>query len=93
MSPESTAAPQPSRVPLAKRLGQLALICAGSTATVSALVNGAAAWWLIQSSDEESLGITRREILIWCAAIFVLGALLLYFGIRGWWSTRAVRRK
>lgn len=60
---------------------------------VSALVNGAAAWWLIQSSDEESLGITRREVLIWCAAIFVLGTLLLYFGIRSWRSTSVGRQK
>jgi hypothetical protein len=92
MGPESVS-PRLKRVPIGKRFGQLALICAGATATVSAIVNGAAACWLIQSSDEELLGITRREVLIWCSVIFVLGTLLLYLGIHSWRSTSAKGQK
>jgi hypothetical protein len=93
MAAESASDARSKRVPLGKRLSQLALICAGSTATVSAIVNGAAAYWLIQSSDEELLGITRSEVLIGCSVIFVLGTLLLYLGIRSWRSTSARRQK
>ena len=93
MSAEPPELAPSKRVPLGKRLGPLALIFAGATATLSALVNATAAWWLIQGSDEEFLGISRRDVLLWCALLFAAGTLFLFLGIRSWRSARGAGKK
>ncbi len=58
------------------------LLSAGSSALISGGVNLYAAFQLIDSSAEQSLGLTRQEVIAWCCASIVAGGLLLFLGIR-----------
>jgi uncharacterized BrkB/YihY/UPF0761 family membrane protein len=70
--------------PLLWKLVRYVLIALGATTMVSAVVNVIGAFQLIEPSDEQSLGITRREFVITYAIIFAVGALLLWLGLRRW---------
>lgn len=83
--------PPPLLSPVAspgRKLLRIALIGLGASLTVSAVVNGLAAWQLIEPDDEKSLGLTRSEVLGWYAFVFAAGLLLLALGL----SLRSSRR-
>lgn len=69
-------APSPGR-----KLLRVALIGLGASLTASAVVNGLAAWQLIEADDEKSLGLTRGEVLSWYACLLAAGLLLTIVGI------------
>jgi hypothetical protein len=68
---------------------RVALIGLGASLTVSAVVNGLAAWQLIGPDDEKSLGLTRGEVLGWYACLLAAGLLLAALGI----AMRTVRQR
>ncbi len=55
----------------------------GALTVVSALVNIIATWQLIDAAEEQSLGITRGEFVGTYAVIFLVGAGMIFFGLRG----------
>jgi len=61
---------------------RFSLIGLGALFVISALANVAAAWVLIEPADEQSLGITRNEILGWYGSFFVSGLALITLGLR-----------
>jgi len=61
---------------------RILLIGAGASIAVSAVINMIAAWQLIEAAEEQSLGITRQEIIGWCAGALIAGILLVYLGLR-----------
>ena len=58
------------------------LMGCGALAVMSAVVNIVGAWKLIDASTEESLGITRNEIAGTYAVIALVGAVMIYLGLR-----------
>ena len=70
------------RSPFLARAVRFGLMGAGASAIVSGGVNLFAAFRLIDASAEQSLGITRREIIGWCVALLIAGTLLLMLGLR-----------
>jgi hypothetical protein len=62
------------------------LIALGGSLTVSGVVNIIAAWTLIEKAEEESLGVTRNEVVGWFALLIVAGAGLM---ILGWRRTKS----
>ena len=58
------------------------LVGIGSLVIISALVNIVSAGMLIEPSDEQSLGITRKEIFVQYGAGFIAGATLVWLGLR-----------
>lgn len=70
------------RSPFLAQAIRYGLISAGASALISGGINLFAAFRLIDASAEQSLGITRREIIGWCCALVVAGVLLLVLGLR-----------
>ena len=62
------------------------LIGFGALTLMSAVVNGIAVTQLIEPSDEESLGISRREMFIWGAVLLGAGIAMIFLGLR--WRRR-----
>lgn len=61
---------------------RILLIGSGATLAVSAIINTIAVWQLIETAEEQSLGITRGEILGWYAGALSAGLLMIYLGLR-----------
>jgi hypothetical protein len=80
------AGPSPGR-----KILSILLIGSGLSLAVSGVVNAVAAWQLIASAEEKSLGITRGEILGWAALLFAAGLLLAGFGF--WLRVSRPRRE
>jgi hypothetical protein len=68
--------------PLLKKILRIGLIGCGAMAVMSAIVNIVATWQLIDPSSEESLGVTRNELVGTYAVILLVGAALIYAGLR-----------
>jgi hypothetical protein len=68
--------------PLLKKILRIGLIGCGAMAVMSALVNIVATWQLIDPSSEESLGVTRNELVGTYAVILLVGAALICAGLR-----------
>jgi hypothetical protein len=68
--------------PRLKRFLCFGLIGTGALAVMSGVVNIIGAWQLLEPSDEQSLGITRHEVVGTYAAIMLGGALAIYLGLR-----------
>jgi hypothetical protein len=64
-----------------------ALIGFGALTLMSAVVNGLAVAQLIEPSDEESLGISRGEMLSWSALLLGVGTTMILLGLR--WRRQA----
>jgi hypothetical protein len=58
------------------------LISLGGSLLISGLVNLMAAWTLIQKAEEESLGVTRNEVVGWFALLILAGIGLMVLGWR-----------
>ncbi|MBI4624322.1 MAG: hypothetical protein HY736_14040 [Verrucomicrobia bacterium] len=71
-----------SRSPFLAKAIRLGLIGTGATAIMSAVVGMIAAFQLIEPGDEQSLGITRNEVVGWYAILIVIGLLLAWLGFR-----------
>jgi hypothetical protein len=68
--------------PHLKKFLRIGLIGTGALAVMSAIVNIVGAWQLIDASAEESLGITRSEWVSTYVVILLVGAALIYAGLR-----------
>lgn len=68
--------------PLLKKILRFGLIGCGALAIMSAIVNIIAAWRLIDPYSEESLGVTRNELVGTYAVILIVGAALIFAGLR-----------
>jgi hypothetical protein len=68
--------------PQLKKFLCIGLIGTGALAVMSAIVNIIGAWQLIDASAEQSLGITRGEWVSTYAVILLVGAAMIYFGLR-----------
>ena len=74
----------PNRPPstLVNKALRYLLISFGATLVISGAVNIAAAWQLIEKAEEESLGITRNEVVGWFSLLIVMGVGLIVIGLR-----------
>ena len=68
--------------PHLKKFLRFGLIGTGALAVMSAVVNIVGAYQLIDPSSEESLGITRNELVGTYGVILLVGAALIYAGLR-----------
>ena len=68
--------------PTLKKFLRFSLIGGGALTVMSALVNIAAAWQLIEATEEQSLGITRNEFVGTYGVMLLIGALMIFFGAR-----------
>ena len=68
--------------PTVQKFLRLGLIGCGALMAISAVVNMVAAWQLIEAADEQSLGITRNEILIGYGIMLLVGASCIVLGLR-----------
>lgn len=64
------------------KIARYFMLSFGATAVISAVVNITAAFQLLEASDEESLGVSRNEIVGTYAALLIGGLLLIWFGLR-----------
>ncbi|HVS52177.1 MAG TPA: hypothetical protein VHD62_07450 [Opitutaceae bacterium] len=72
--------------PLAKKILRFGAIGCGALAVVSAVVNIAGAFSLIDAAEEQSLGLTRNEIVVPYAVMGAIGIVLIWLGLRRWKS-------
>lgn len=68
--------------PTFRKLLRFGVIGFGALTAVSALVNMAAAWQLIEVAEEQSLGITRNEFVGTYGVMLLIGAALVVVGFR-----------
>jgi hypothetical protein len=68
--------------PRLRKLIAFALIGTGALAVMSGVVNIIGAYKLIEDSDAASLGVSRNEIVGTYAVIALIGAALVFFGLR-----------
>ena len=68
--------------PRLRKFLRIGLIGVGALAAMSAVVNIIGAWQLIDASAEESLGITRTEWVSSYVMILIVGAGMIYAGLR-----------
>lgn len=61
---------------------RLGLLGIGALAVLSAAVNIAATWRLIDAAEEQSLGISRGEFMVTYGVIGLVGAALVLAGFR-----------
>lgn len=73
-----------ARAPFLTKVIRIGLVGFGASGVVSAIVNIVGAYQLIEPSDEQSLGITRNEIVGWYIVPLLGGGLLIYLGLRRW---------
>jgi hypothetical protein len=66
---------------LVNRFLPVMLIGGGVTLIFSAAVNLVSAVILLEASDAEALGISRREVLLWYSAVLLAGGLLIALGL------------
>ena len=74
----------PIRPPWFAKILRFGLIGVGASTIASAVVNIVAAAQLLEASDEQSLGITRRELYVQYGIVAAIGAVLVYLGARKW---------
>lgn len=67
--------------PIFVRLLRTLLIAIGALTLVSAIVNVIAAYSLIGALEEESLNVTRGEVIGWYVGPALLGVALIVLGI------------
>ena len=66
--------------PLLVRILRYFLIGFGAITLISAVVNIMGAVALVDSTTEESLGVTQREVILWFVGPALLGLALIVFG-------------
>jgi len=71
-----------SAEPLPKKLLRFALIGAGGSAVVSAVIGIISAYQLIEPSDEQSVGITPGDFVGLYVLMLLVGAAMIFFGLR-----------
>jgi hypothetical protein len=74
--------PQQQRAAFVGKAVRYLLISAGSTLVISGVVNITAAWQLIEPAEEQSLGVSRAEVVGWFAVWLLLGVGLILIGLR-----------
>ncbi|HWA10029.1 MAG TPA: hypothetical protein VG838_11310 [Opitutaceae bacterium] len=79
--------------PAAARLLRIALVVLGALVLMDAVVNLFAAIELIEPSDEESIGLTRNFVLGEYSVQLLVGAAMLFFGLRRRRSAAGPRRR
>lgn len=72
----------PSRPTLAAKALRFILAGFGATLVVSALVNIVAAFQLIDAAEEQSLGLSRLEIVATYLGLLGVGAALIFLALR-----------
>ena len=70
--------------PRAKKFLRLGLVGCGALAIISAAVNIAGAYALIDKAAEQSLGLTRNDIVLPYAIAGAVGIVLVGLGLRRW---------
>ena len=70
------------RSPLLAKAIRLGLIGTGFMTIMSAGLGIIAAFQLIEASEEQSLGISRNEIVGWYSILIVIGLLVVWLGFR-----------
>jgi hypothetical protein len=68
--------------PWTKKLLRFALIGAGASAVVSAVVGVISAYQLIEPSDEQAVGITPGDFVGFYAVMVLIGLAMIFFGLR-----------
>jgi len=68
--------------PTLKKFLRVGLIGFGALTVMSSVVNIIAAWQLIEAAEEQSLGITRHELVVTYGVMLVIGAALIVTGLR-----------
>jgi hypothetical protein len=58
------------------------LIALGGSLVVSGVINIIATWILIEKAEEESLGVTRLEVVSWFGLLILAGMGLMVLGWR-----------
>jgi hypothetical protein len=71
-----------ARSPLVVKAVSYVLIGFGATLIISGVVNIVAAWQLIEPAEEQSLGVTRQQIVGWFSLLLVAGLTLVVLGVR-----------
>ena len=74
---------------LAKAL-RYTLVALGGSLVISGVINIIAAWTLIEKAEEESLGVTRLEVVSWFALLILAGIGLM---VLGWRRTKSLRQR
>jgi len=65
-----------------KKILRLAAAGFGAMLIVSAAVNIIATLQLVETAEEQSLGVTRREFIITYTVLAAIGAVLVWLGVR-----------
>jgi hypothetical protein len=76
------ATPKSPASPLFAKALRYVLISFGATLVISGVVNIAAAWQLVESAEEQALGVTHNEIIGWFALLAAMGVALIVTGLR-----------
>lgn len=66
--------------PLLVRIIRYSLIGLGAVTLISAIVNIIGAVILITPLEEDSFGVTRRQVILWFVGPGILGLCLIVFG-------------